>query len=638
MRLISLRDSFAVLIAACSLNMAAVIAPAHSQDSRTVDSFTREEIQAAVFSFADTWAAQIFEAANKVAERAGTDEARRHTDRFRYYGATAGFDIATHPNAGVNLLDFMVLVSLNRIVWEEYWGPQVYGSAADPMINVLRVMDGEAWDFAGEVMTPIQLQAVREVIRAWRAENPGKKDVHFVRFSDFGELGRKPSLEEAMQPGGLLGPVREAAEAADEIRVWGDRALYMLVRMQELMMLRLEMAMKEVLRTPELSQALQDVSGFRKSSERYADILERFPSQLSKQMQALVTQTVHQVSVERQAAINHLLLGVSQERRLALETMVKDVTQVREESINHLLEGISKERQGLNRHSELLLERAGHEAKSILTRLFVLCAGLLLLYFLLRLMYRYTAAQPSATWFGKTAPALALLTVVVSIVAIVLIYDHYSTRAGISPGARDDLRREAPSPKPAASLQLEAPAHDIRNGGNHSFPGADTLSTLSHVETPPSGGTVVTGYQPGSVSEPASYAALVPGAEDNRDPEPEPFRLNQEVVTLEILFAPGKAEIPRAFQSTLNEVSEIVLNNPEFRIEIGGHADGRGVASANQRLSEVRAMNVAQYLIKQGVASDQLWVLGYGADKPVADNGTVEGRAKNRRVEMRVIR
>jgi outer membrane protein OmpA-like peptidoglycan-associated protein len=300
----------------------------------------------------------------------------------------------------------------------------------------------------------------------------------------------------------------------------------------------------------------------------------------------------------------------------------------------------------LNRHSEFLLERAGHEAKSILTRLFVLCAALLLLYFLLRLMYRYTAAHPSATWYGKTAPALVLLTVVAPIVAIVLAYDHYSTKAPISSGVsetvtlagRDDLHREGPARKPVASLPSEAPARDIRNDGNHSLPDADTLSTLSGVEKLPSGSTVATGYQSKSVSEPASFASLVPGAETTHTLEPESLRLNQEVVAPELLFAPGRAEITRAFQSTLNEVSKILLNNSEFRIEIRGHTDGRGVASANQRLSEERAMNVAQYLTERGVASDQIWVLGFGSDKPIADNGTVEGRAKNRRVEMRVIR
>ena len=630
-------------IAAGMLLTAVTISPSFSAESVGGALPTREEIQAAVMSFADTWGSQTGEAANKVAEHAGTAAARRHADQFKYYGLAAAYDIASHPNAGVNLLDMMVLTSLNRMVWEEYWEPKVYGTAAEPMIDMLRMMEADVWEFAGEVMTPMQLRDVKDVIAEWRAKNPDKKFVHFIRFNDFGELGRKSSLEGAMQPGGLLGPVREAAEAAEEIKIWGDRALFLLIRMQELMILRLEMAMKALLRTPEMTQTLEDFSGIRNSAD-----------QLPMQAESIIEQTVTHVSAERQAAINQFLLGIGQERQLAIEQLTKAATRVRAESIDHALEGFSQERAALNRDIEQLVERAGLEAETVATHLFVLGAALLLTYFLLRTIFHYATACPATTWYGKFTPALALFVVAVAVIAAVLIYVNYSSLVSvrsIEPVAvgpvdmDDEMRDQEPAPRLAADPQREAA------GNTNTIRGSETDSDLSHREREtrpalsrddalPTSNAAIVDTPSDSAHAPLllSTSTAIPKVEGRNDVMSKALQLNQEIVTLRVLFARASTEVTRAFYPNLDEVSEILVNNPEFRGEIRGHADSRGVASANQRLSEERAKAVARYLTKRGVTPDRLWILGYGSGEPVASNETVEGRAKNRRVEISVIR
>jgi len=69
-------------------------------------------------------------------------------------------------------------------------------------------------------------------------------------------------------------------------------------------------------------------------------------------------------------------------------------------------------------------------------------------------------------------------------------------------------------------------------------------------------------------------------------------------------------------------------------VRIEGHTDNVGGAAANQTLSEKRAQSVRDWLVAHGIAADRLTAQGYGAAKPVADNGTDEGRTKNRRVEL----
>ena len=73
-------------------------------------------------------------------------------------------------------------------------------------------------------------------------------------------------------------------------------------------------------------------------------------------------------------------------------------------------------------------------------------------------------------------------------------------------------------------------------------------------------------------------------------------------------------------------------------IEIGGHTDDVGDEDKNQALSEKRANTVLQYLIKKGIDSKRLTAKGYGETKPVAYNTTAEGRQKNRRTEVSIIK
>jgi OOP family OmpA-OmpF porin len=76
--------------------------------------------------------------------------------------------------------------------------------------------------------------------------------------------------------------------------------------------------------------------------------------------------------------------------------------------------------------------------------------------------------------------------------------------------------------------------------------------------------------------------------------------------------------------------------NPGIRVEIAGHTDGVGTDAHNLDLSQRRAQAVLDYFVARGIAADRLSARGYGKSEPIADNDTAEGRAANRRVELRV--
>jgi outer membrane protein OmpA-like peptidoglycan-associated protein len=102
----------------------------------------------------------------------------------------------------------------------------------------------------------------------------------------------------------------------------------------------------------------------------------------------------------------------------------------------------------------------------------------------------------------------------------------------------------------------------------------------------------------------------------------------------DVLFDTGKADLRGQAREALAKLSGIVLNYPSLRLAIEGHTDNTGALELNQKLSEKRADSVRDYLVSQGLSNGSLGAQGFGMSIPVADNGTAEGRQKNRRVEI----
>jgi outer membrane protein OmpA-like peptidoglycan-associated protein/tetratricopeptide (TPR) repeat protein len=108
-------------------------------------------------------------------------------------------------------------------------------------------------------------------------------------------------------------------------------------------------------------------------------------------------------------------------------------------------------------------------------------------------------------------------------------------------------------------------------------------------------------------------------------------------VVQNILFNTGKATLKPSSFDELNKLAILLIRNPDVRIEISGHTDNVGSASINKRISKMRALAVRNYIISRGVEADRIEYQGYGFDQPIAPNTTVEGRAANRRVEVKIL-
>lgn len=105
-----------------------------------------------------------------------------------------------------------------------------------------------------------------------------------------------------------------------------------------------------------------------------------------------------------------------------------------------------------------------------------------------------------------------------------------------------------------------------------------------------------------------------------------------------IRFEPESSAIDRDSYRIMDQIALALRKHKEIdRIEVGGHTDSTGSHEYNVRLSHARARSVRMYLLEQGIKPGRLSARGYGPDKPIADNETDDGRAKNRRVEFVVV-
>ena len=108
-----------------------------------------------------------------------------------------------------------------------------------------------------------------------------------------------------------------------------------------------------------------------------------------------------------------------------------------------------------------------------------------------------------------------------------------------------------------------------------------------------------------------------------------------KVVLYGIYFDTDKSTVKTEAFPLIETIAATLKQNPELRIRIEGHTDSQGEETYNQRLSERRSNTIRELLITEhGIAAERLETIGYGETKPIGDNDTAAGRAKNRRVEL----
>ncbi|WP_319471655.1 hypothetical protein [uncultured Pseudodesulfovibrio sp.] len=353
---------------------------------------TPTELQAAVMSHADTTISRIFEAAN-VLEKIGTPQARLTAARMMVFDVASYVEIASGPYPGIALLDLMVLTSLKRMVWEEFWVPK-FGPEAMSALEFIKENEAEIWEIAAKIMTQSQLDEMAQTILRWRKRNPKVVGINYIRFAEFGELGLKPSMQQLTVPGGLFASVKQATMVAQDMKVAIDRAFYLMSRMQLVVNFQVKLAYLEIMFQPETDGIITQAEHMNDITKRYAEIAEKLPREFGQETSKLVNQVFANLEHNREKAITDILSGMTVWQAQTIKGIMSEVSQEREAAINQALAGLVTQQKELHTLIESIVDQSGSKVEESLNHAFGLGVLLIIVFFAALTLFKIFVIRP----------------------------------------------------------------------------------------------------------------------------------------------------------------------------------------------------------------------------------------------------
>ena len=277
-----------------------VVAPidGHSDD----EAMTREELDDHIRRFADRYYTRMALAATRIRKTATNDDEVELLQGWHTLAQTTTVDIAIGPNPVTNLMDMMVLTSLEKMVIRDYWMPEVFGEdRGGILLQASTQVEEDIWTIANDVLTAEQQQDLTDLITEWHADNPDQIYPWFIRMSNFSGQ-RAASLEAVKQSGGMLKAVHQAREAAEEMQAFGERVLFYLQRAPAMTSNAMETSVLQLLGGRHVADVMEDTDRFVNAVERLVDVIETLPG-------------------GRLAAVDQFVEGIRDERRLVFEEL-----------------------------------------------------------------------------------------------------------------------------------------------------------------------------------------------------------------------------------------------------------------------------------------------------------------------------
>jgi hypothetical protein len=293
-----------VLLCACAANT--------SKSSETQAIIQLDEIDAHVRGFTETFFSRVGEKYDDIATHAKSPEERTWALQHRLGQSIATLADATGPNPSVNLMNVTVMITFTRMSIEEHWIPTLLHDDGKELLAAYKQSEKEAWDLSVRVFTPVQLQALRDVMDQWKRDNPTVYYTGFIKFTDFA-IKKAPGRSKNM-PSNLLSllyidplaGLDPVALEAHDFRMLSERILYLAVRVPIVMNWQLEEAVDRILNDPQIMRLIDVSDEYSKVGNRFNEIVAKYPSDLSQITRAAIDQINAAATVQRQAAVKEL--------------------------------------------------------------------------------------------------------------------------------------------------------------------------------------------------------------------------------------------------------------------------------------------------------------------------------------------
>lgn len=287
---------------------------------------TQIQIQSEIMGFAETFAQTIGQAFEDFTARSTKEDKQAHI--FAYadtlMSSASALTVAAEPNPTAGMLDLAVMVGLGRMVWEEYWLPR-FGAAAREMVDRFQSMEQGIWAIVSKVLTGEEQEELRDMITEWRRDHPKQVAFSHIRFSVFAEWRKKSTLAKGEKPSGLFKSVAEAAQAADEMRLLGERALFLGTRMPLLAGEFADLWVSRILFNPEVQRILDNMDKVSDSATVLSEEIRQLPDRFALERDATIDETMDRVSDLRERVVDQVMDRVTLERTATIDQFMDRV-------------------------------------------------------------------------------------------------------------------------------------------------------------------------------------------------------------------------------------------------------------------------------------------------------------------------
>lgn len=257
-------------------------------DSNSGQQITMAELDGLTKAYADRYMTLIVAACDDISRANPSLEQRRMANLFKTASVTAIYDVATNPDPFTQLIDMLLVVTLQSMVWiDEDNATKLFPGRDEFLVLAIRRAREDIWELARRVMTPKQLDDLDRLMVEWRRQNQDIQFVSFVRFGDFADRRGKSIISEVRSGGGFLAP---AKQAIDETRLLAERIFYITKRAPFILSWQAQTIADDLLIKPEVSGALSQLDQIASAADRAASAAESIPALVTSERQALIAE------------------------------------------------------------------------------------------------------------------------------------------------------------------------------------------------------------------------------------------------------------------------------------------------------------------------------------------------------------
>ncbi|MFC1579458.1 hypothetical protein ACFL4N_00945 [Thermodesulfobacteriota bacterium] len=305
---------------------------------------TQIQIQSEIMGFAETFASTIIQSFDDFAALTGKEQKHAYVTAYgdAVSSAASALTLAAEPNPSVAVLDLVVMTTLGQMIWEEHWLPR-FGESAEEMVSGFKKLEKEIWAIAAKVITREEKEELRDMIVEWRREHPKQLAFSHIRFNDFAEWRKKFTLAKGGKHSGMFKSVGEAAQAADEMRLLGERALFLGTRMPLLTGDFASLWVSRILYNPEVQRIMDNMDKVSDSATMLSEEIKQLPDRFALERDATIDKTMARVTSLRENLTEDIMARVTLERTAAIDQLMDRVAGERQALLSDLTSQDGKE-------------------------------------------------------------------------------------------------------------------------------------------------------------------------------------------------------------------------------------------------------------------------------------------------------